>query len=70
MFSIKMLNPGFYLIGLAAESGSRAITVPMIVPTSISSWISKRYEDLLKAGGSSTSSTDIFTMVVSLKGPR
>ena len=31
-----------YLMGLEAESGSLAITVPMIVPTSISSWTSNR----------------------------
>ncbi|TNN77152.1 hypothetical protein EYF80_012621 [Liparis tanakae] len=51
------------------ESGSLAVTVPMTVLTGAFSFTSSKYTGLKKIGGSSESSTTIFTVAVSLKGP-
>ena len=58
-----------YLTALLPTSRSWAVTAPMMVPTGVSSYTSMVYSGLLKTGGSSTSSTLIFTVAVSLKGP-
>lgn len=58
-----------YLIGLPVASGSLAVIVPMILLMGAFSSTSNKYIGLEKTGGSSESSTTIFTVAVSLKGP-
>lgn len=58
-----------YLTRLPVESGSLAVTDPMTVLIGAFSSTSRKYVGLEKIGGSSESSTTIFTVAVSLKGP-